>query len=80
MMSKVGPLLLFGVTLVVGGIYWMLWEGSREYLNNILVEDSYYTLIFWVWRMIPAILLISGMICLISAGIIVRQRKGVIEY
>lgn len=79
-MSKVGPLLLFGITLVVGGIYWQLWEGSREYLDNILITDVYYTLMFWVWRMIPAIMIITGILCLISAGIIAQRQKAVMDY
>jgi len=76
---RIIPLIVFGVTLVVGGLYWTLWDGARDFLNNILIEDSYYTLIFFVWRMIPAIIIMIGIMCLIAAGIS-KARERVVEY
>lgn len=78
MSSKVAPLIVFGITFVVGGLYWAVWDGSRYLLDNILVEDVYYTWMYWGWRMIPAVLLIVGIMCLISAGI--NSRTQVVEY
>jgi len=78
-MGKAGPLIVFAITIVAGGIYWALWDACRSYLDNILVDDVYYQLMYWGFRAIPAILLIVGIMCLISAGI--ASRKGeVIEY
>lgn len=79
-MSRVGPLVVFGLTLIAGGMYWMLWDGSRDFLDNILIADEYYTLMYWVWRVIPAIILFVGIMCLISAGIGIRRRKEMVEY
>ena len=79
-MSRVGPLVVFGLALVVGGMYWMLWDGSRDFLNNILIQDQYYLLMYWVWRIIPGIILFVGIMCLISAGIGIHRRKEMVEY
>ena len=78
-MSKVIPLIVFGFTLIIGGLYWTLWDGSREYLNNILIEDAYYILMRHVWAWIPAILIFIGIMCLISAGIS-KTRETRVEY
>jgi len=77
-LSRVGPLIVFGLTIIVGGIYWALWDASREYLDNILVEDIYYTLMYWGFRMIPAVLLIIAIICLINSAM--GRSKQVVEY
>jgi len=78
-MSRVIPLVIFGFTLIIGGLYWNLWDGSREYLNNIIIEDSYYILMRYAWAWIPAILIFIGIICLILAGIS-KTREKVVEY
>jgi len=75
MSSRVGALVIFGVTLLVGGAYWALWNASRSYLNNILIEDSYYELMYFGFRAIPAILMIVGIMCLISAGVNIRSSR-----
>jgi len=77
--SRVGPLVLFGFTLIAGGMYWMLWDSSREYLDNLLINDVYYQLIYWGWRVIPAILIFVGIMCLLSAGLTHSRERGV-EY
>ena len=68
-MSRVGPLIVFGITLIVCGGYWTLWDSSRSYLSSFVIEDSYYILIYWGFRILPAVLLIVGIMCLIVAGI-----------
>jgi len=77
-LSRVGPLIVFGLTIIAGGIYWALWDASREYLDSILVEDMYYTLMYWGFRMIPAVLLIIAIICLIASAM--GKSKQVVEY
>ena len=79
-MSKVGPIIMFGFTIAVAGLYYAVWEGSRSYFNNLIINDIYYELIYWGWRMIPAVLLIVGIMCLIMAGISESGGKGVGEY
>ena len=78
-MSRVVPLLTFGLTLVVGGMLWSLWDGSREFLDSFIIEDAYYILIRHVWAWIPGILIIVGIMCLIAAGIS-KSRERVVEY
>lgn len=77
-MSRVGPIIVFIITIVAGGIYWATWEGCREYLDDLLIQDVYYELMFFVWRMIPAVLIFVGIMCLIVAGM--GRSKQVVEY
>ena len=74
-MSKIAPLVLFGLAFVVGGMYWSLWNDSWDAFDNIVIKDSYYELINFGWRMIPAVILIIGIMCLISAGILSRRGR-----
>ena len=76
-MSKVGPLIIFGITLIVGGAYWTLWDASRSYLDSLVINDVYYELIYWGFRVIPAVMLIVGVMCLISAAISTREKEVV---
>ena len=76
-MSRVVPLLIVGITLFIGGLYWSLWNDASTYLDNFVVHDEYYELVSFIWRMIPAVLLFVGVICLILAGISAAQRTEV---
>jgi len=77
-LSRVIPLIAFGLTIVVGGLYWALWDGSRSFIDQFVVNDVYYQLMIWVWGAIPAILIIVGILCLIAAGVSVSgNRMGV---
>lgn len=78
-MSRVLPFLAFGMTMIVGGMYWMLWDDSRSYLDFLVVNDAYYELAYFLWRMIPIMLLIVGIIFLIVAGVN-ASKKEVISY
>ena len=78
-MSKVIPLIAFGMTFVLGGAYWVLWDDSQSYLDSILIEDEYYELISFGWRMIPAVIIMVGVMCLIAAGVSSR-REGEVRY
>ena len=79
-MGKVIPLIAFGLTIFVGGLYWAVWNGSRTYLDNFVIVDEYYELMYFGWRMIPAVMLIVGLMCLIAAGVMARSQKEVVEY
>lgn len=76
MSSKAGPLIIFGLTIVAGGLYWAIWDSSRSYLDSIVLQDVYYTLMYWGFRMIPAVLLIIAVMCLIVAGTSSREHRG----
>ena len=76
-MSRVLPLIVLGITLFVGGLYWMLWNDSTTYLDNLVINDAYYTLASFIWRMIPAVLLIVGLLCVIMAGVNATRNNEV---
>ena len=67
-MSKILPFIGFGLTIVVAGIYWATWDACREYLDSLVLNDVYYTLMRTIWAWIPAIILIVAVMCLIVAG------------
>ena len=78
-MSRIGPVIVFIFTIVVAGLYWATWDACRSYLDSIVINDPYYILMYWIWRMIPAVILFIGIMCLISAGIS-RGRERVVDY
>ena len=75
-MSRVLPFIGFGLTIVVGGIYWATWDACREYLDSLVLNDVYYTLMRQIWAWIPAIILIVAIMCLIVAGTQSHESKG----
>ena len=77
-LGKVIPLIAFGITVFLGGLYWHLWDDSRTYIDQFVVNNEYYTLMYWLWKMLPAVMIIIGLICLISAGVS-ASRGTVIE-
>jgi len=78
-LSRAAPLLIFGITLFVGGLYWALWNSSKSYLDFLVVDDAYYQLAFFIWRIIPVVMLVVGIICIIVAGIGAAQRTEVVR-
>lgn len=75
-MSRVLPILGFGLTIVVGGFYWATWDACREYLDNLVLDDVYYMLMRQLWSWIPAILIIVALMCLILAGTKQNEMRG----
>jgi len=75
-LGKILPVIGFGLTVVIGGVYWATWDGCRSYLDNLVLGGSYYMLIRHVWAWLPAILLICAILCLIIAGTNAREHKG----
>jgi hypothetical protein len=78
-LSRVVPLIAFGVALVVGGFYWAVWEGSRGYLEDFVIADEYYNLGLLIWRIIPIVIIGIGIMCLIAAGMGGRRETVVVE-
>lgn len=74
-MSKVIPLVMFGMAFILGGIYWHLWDDSIAVLDSILIEDVYYDLISFIWRLIPPAIIVVGIMCLIAAGIAAQKSR-----
>ena len=74
-MSRILPILGFGLTIVVGGFYWATWDACRGYLDSIVINDAYYTLMRHIWAWIPAILLIVAIMCLVLAGVRHNETK-----
>jgi len=74
-LGKILPVIGFGLTIVVGGIYWVTWDLCREYLDSLILDDIYYVLMRHIWAWIPAILLIVAVMCLIIAGTSSREHK-----
>ena len=79
-MNRVAPLIVFIVTIIVGGMYWALWDDCQSYLATFVVHDVYYELMSWVFQLIPAIILVVAILCLILAGLGSRSGGEVIEY
>jgi hypothetical protein len=79
-MSKVLPLIAFGFLFILGGSYWMLWDESMEYIEEFSLGDEYYELISFGWRMIPAVIIFVGIMCLITAGIKGTRNNDGVEY
>ena len=67
-----------GLGLLVGGLYWHLWDDSSEYLNSFVVAGAYSDMVQLIWDMIPVILVILGVLCLVMAGKSSRTR-GMVE-
>lgn len=44
-----------------------------------MINDVYYELAFFIWRMIPVVLLLVGIICLILAGVSAVGSREVIS-
>lgn len=78
-LSRAVPLIAFGVALIVGGLYWAVWNASRDYLVDFIIVDEYYTLILWLWRLIPIAIIVVGIMCLVAAGIGGRRETVVVE-
>jgi len=77
-LSRVVPLVVFGITLFVGGLYWAVWDGSRSFIDFLVINDVYYELAFFIWRMLPVVMLIIGILCLILAGVSASGDRGVV--
>ena len=73
-MNKVIPLIAFGLAFIVGGLYWSLWNDNFDSLDSIIIEDEYYELASFFWRIIPAAIIFVGIMCLISAGVSNRRE------
>ena len=76
-MSKIGPIVLIGFGLFVGGLYYHLWNDATEFLSDYILNDSYYQLINFVWDAIPVAMVIIGIIWLIKQG---AGSRGTVMY
>lgn len=67
-MGKVMPILMIIFGLFVSGFYWHVWNDSIVYIEDYIIVDEYYTLIRFVWDIIPLIILFAGIVWLVAEG------------
>ena len=68
-MGKVMPILMIIFGLFISGFYWHIWDDSIVYLEDYIINDVYYTMIRFVWDIIPVIILFAGIIWLVAQGV-----------
>jgi len=65
---RVIVLVSIGLGLIVGGLYWHVWDDSTEFIEDFIVPGSYSDTVQLFWNLIPIILLVLGVICLVMGG------------
>jgi len=78
-MGKIGPILMIGFGVIVGGIYYHLWQDSIAFIEDYILFDDYYWLIRFVWDAIPIVLVLVGIIWLIMTGTRGSRQRVVYE-
>ena len=73
-MSKIIPLISFGMGLIGIGAFWTTFDECRVFFRNIIVYDEYHTLMEFGFDVMPIIAIIMGIFCLISAGVMARTK------
>lgn len=69
-MSKVIPLIGFGVTLIGAGFFYHLFDDVIiNYIAPYMLTDIYQTGRNFLWDLIPWLVILIGIFCLIAAGI-----------
>jgi len=69
------PILMIIFGLFVSGFYWHIWDDSTTYIQPYVINDEYYTLIRFVWDIIPLLILFVGVVWLISEGASGRREE-----
>ena len=68
-MSKFIVLVSVGLGLIVGGLYFHLWDdAANEYLDDYMRDNPRNDSVQLLWDIIPVVLLLVGVICLIMGG------------
>ena len=68
-MGKIMPILMIIFGLFISGFYWHIWDDSIVYIDDYIINDVYYTMIRFVWDIIPVIILFAGIIWLVAQGV-----------
>ena len=68
-MGKVMPILMIIFGLFISGFYWHVWDDSIVYIEDYIINDVYYTMIRFVWDIIPIIILFAGVVWLVAQGV-----------
>jgi len=88
-MSKVVPLIGFGVGIMVVGFYWHLYNdvflmfiqqyvlGSYTAWGVSYTHDKFFDFMYMVWRILPWICVFIGVVLLIAAGASASGGKSV---
>ena len=67
-MTKFIVLVSVGLGLIVGGLYFHVWDDATEYLDDFMRDNSRNDAVQLLWDIIPVVLLLVGIICLIMGG------------
>jgi len=78
-LSKVVPLIMFGMGLIGAGAFWSVFNGVRYYFNPFEIEDSYFLLMELGWNAMPVIVILGGIMCLIAAAFSAARYRRVEE-
>jgi len=65
---RVIVLVSIGLGLIIGGLYWHIWDDSTTFIEDYKVSGSYSDTVQLFWDIIPVVLLLLGVICLIMGG------------
>ena len=68
-MGKVMPILMIIFGLFVSGFYWHIWDDSTTYIEDYVINDIYYSMISFIWHIIPIIILFAGIVWLVAQGV-----------
>ena len=68
-MSKILPLVAFGLGFLGAGAFFSLYDGAMPYLSSFVIEDKYYLFMESLWSVFPAIIMFIGIVFLIAAGV-----------
>ena len=68
-MGKIMPILMIIFGLFISGFYWHIWDDSIVYIDDYIINDVYYTMIRFVWDIIPVIILFAGVVWLVAQGV-----------
>ena len=68
-MGKIMPILMIIFGLFISGFYWHVWDDSIVYIEDYIINDVYYTMIRFVWDIIPIIILFAGVVWLVAQGV-----------
>ena len=75
-MGKVMPILMIIFGLFVSGFYWHIWNDSIVYIEDYIIVDEYYTLIRFIWDILPIIILFVGIVWLVAQGVGGSKEAG----
>ena len=68
-MNRIIPLIGFGLGLITVGGFWSLYNDTLSYFDFLVMNDPYYEFMALIWKVMPLIFILIGIMCLIGAGV-----------